>query len=162
MIMIGAKRFRDRLKDLAWDSCGSAIIEAGLVVPILATLVAGVADLSMGYSAKLKLQQAATRSIALATAGGLNSAAFGTLQQEAAQAAGVPQSQVVVDAWLECSGARQTSINDVCATGKTVARYVSVSISGQYSPTFGFLLHTAHMTRDGKIPISGYAEVRVQ
>lgn len=162
MMAAGTQNRVRGLKAFFADKRGSAILEAGLAAPILAALVAGVSDVSMGFSAKLKVQQAATRSIELATAGGLNSAAFDTLRADAAQAAGVPESQVTVDKWLECSGTRQASFNDVCVSGQTVARYVSVSVIYAFKPSFSFLLHTANMTQDGTIPITGYAAVRVQ
>lgn len=144
------------------DDRGAAIIESALVAPMLAAMIAGATDLSLGFSQKLKIQQAATRSIELATAAGLNSSAFQTLQADAANAAGVPSTQVTVDRWLECSGVRQTSFSGTCASGQLVARFVSVRITDSYEPYFGFVLRSANMSRDGSIPISGYAAVRVQ
>jgi hypothetical protein len=143
---------------LLGDTSGISVIETAIVIPILAMLVAGISDVAMGFSAKLKFQQAAARSIEMATASGLNGAAFQTLQAEAATAAGVPQAQVTLDKWLECAGVRQISFDGACVSGQQVARFVSISINGAYSPMFPLM----QGLNSGAIPLAGYSAVRVQ
>lgn len=144
------------------DERGNALVEAAIVMPVLATLFAGATDMSQAYAKKIRIQQAAARSIELATASGYNNPAFNTLQDDAATAAGVPSSSVVVDKWLECNGTRQSSFSGTCATGQFIARYVSINIAGQYRPFFATALRYAHVSPDGNLALSGYAAVRVQ
>ena len=149
-----------RLATLLKDNRGTSVLETALIVPTLAMFVMGGSDLAMGFSEKLKMQQSAARAIEMATAGGRGSSAFNNLQTEAATAAGVPTSNVTVDKWLECDGVRQTSFDDTCtSSGAQVARFVSISISGSYTPMFSFLVPD---TDNGAISISGYSSVRVQ
>ena len=146
------------LRRLLADRRGVSVIETAIVVPAMAILIAGVSDLALGFSAKLKIQQAAARSIEMATAGGLNSAAFQVLQNEAATSAGVPTGQVTLDKWLECAGVRQTLFDGTCTSGQQVARFASISISASYRPMFPLLQGMSN----GSIPLNGYAAVRVQ
>lgn len=129
-----------------------------MVVPVMAILITGISDLALGFSAKLKVQQAAARTIEMATAGGLNSAAFQALQNEAAATAGVATGQVTLDKWLECAGVRQTLFDGTCSSGEQVARFASISIGASYRPMFPLL----QVIGDGSIPLNGYAAVRVQ
>jgi Flp pilus assembly protein TadG len=137
---------------------GQAIMEAAIVLPFLFALVAGVVDVAQAYAQKIKVQQAATRSIELATAGGYNSS---LLQADAAQAAGVPTSQVATDNWLECAGVRQANTSVICSTGQFSATYVSINVSGSYRPIFAFALKYLGVSSNGTLPLSGYAEVRI-
>ena len=149
-----------RLATLLRDNRGTSVLETALIVPTLAMFVMGGSDLAMGFSEKLRVQQAAARAIEMATAGGLNSAAFNNLQADAASAAGVPANSVVVDKWLECDGVRQSSFDDTCTTsGAQMARFVSISITSSYAPMFSFLVPD---NDNGSISISGYSAVRVQ
>ena len=141
---------------------GTSLIETAMVVPMLAVLVAGLSDTAMGFSKKLKVQQAAARTIEMATAAGLNGAAFQTLQAEAASAAGVPTGQVTLDKWLECGGTRQSDFTGTCATGTLPARFASITITDSYVPVFSAVLSGMQRSSDGKIALSGYSEVRVQ
>ena len=143
---------------LTSDTRGVSVIETAIIVPALAMLIAGVSDLAMGFSARLKIQQASNSSIQLATAGGSNSLAFSTLQAEAATAAGVPTSQVTVDQWLECAGTRQTLFDGTCTSGQQEARYASVTITGSYNPKFPMMQYLSGTS----LPLKGYSVVRVQ
>jgi hypothetical protein len=149
---------RSLLGLLKSDTRGVSVIETAVIVPALAMLIAGISDVAMGFSARLKIQQATNRSTQLATAGGPNSPAFAILQTEAATAAGVPSSQVVVDKWLECAGVRQPSFEGVCLSGQQVARFASVTITGSYSPKFPVMQYISGTS----IPLKGFSMVRVQ
>lgn len=143
---------------LASDTRGVSVIETAVVVPALAMLIAGVSDVAMGFSARLKIQQASNSSAQLATAGGPDSAAFATLQDQAAAAAGVPGDQVVIDTWLECAGVRQTLFDGACPTGQQIARYASITITSAYHPKFPMMQYIS----GASIPLKGYSVVRVQ
>lgn len=138
----------------------TSTVELALVSPILAIALAGSVDCARLVSAKLLLQQAAERAAELATAGSVGSAAFTSLQSEAATAANVPTANVTVSYWLECDGVRQSLFDGTCTTGQQVARFASISITSSYKPSFAWLLRS--VGTDGAIPISAAASVRVQ
>ena len=145
---------------LARDERGASVVEMALVLPFLGALVAGVTDISRAYSAKLDLQQAAQRAIEKVqqyqTEGD-----FSLLQNEAATAAGVPASNVAVDYWLECNGARQSDYDTNCATGQTPGRWVKVKITGTYTPLFASSRWPGS-NKDGTYTIHGTAGLRTQ
>ena len=74
-------------KPLAQDESGASIIEMALLLPFLASMVVGVADISRAYSAKLKLEQAAYRSIEKVQQYRDTSSTFSTISAEATTAA---------------------------------------------------------------------------
>lgn len=157
-----------RLSNLFRDKRGTSVIEMALVAPILASMVIGMTDLSRGYAAKLKLEQAAQRAIEKAMNGDKETALFETLEDEAVAAAGVSASDVEVRYWLECDGVSQntspstmeTDYEKVCADGASYARYVNVRIEKTYTPMFSTTWLGANS--DGTFTLVGEAGVRVQ
>lgn len=148
------------LARLLSDRRGTSVIETAVIIPVMAMLVAGITDVAMGFSARLKIQQAASRTVALATAAGMNSSSFASafLQAEAATAAGVPSGQVTVDQWLECAGVRQASFDGTCFSGDQVARFVSITITGSYHNQFPVM----QSLTGSSVALRGYAMVRMQ
>jgi len=157
-----------RTATLIRDTRGAALIELALAAPFLAALVVGMVNISQGYSAKVKLTQAAQRAIEKAMQGSKTTDLYDTLQQEGADAAGVATSAVTVKYWLECNGVNQNTsaatmtadYDKVCTSGQVVARYVSIDIVKTYTPFFAtrFLGSNA----DGSYTLHGKAGVRVQ
>lgn len=148
------------MRPLAWagvrDARGVSTVELALIIPILMVVLAGSVDVARLISTKLRLQQAAERTAEMASAGQVGSAAFTSLQTEAATAANVPATQVTVTYWLECDGTKQTSFDGTCNSGQQVGRFASISIASSYTPSFSWLL------QGGAIALTGRASVRVQ
>jgi Flp pilus assembly protein TadG len=151
------------------DEAGTSIIEMALMMPVLATLLIGMVDLSRGYSAKLFLEQAAQRSIEKAMNGKKKTSLFDTLQAEAMAAADVSTSAVQIRYWLECNGVSQNTStatmksdyeNKVCNNGETIARYVNVRIEKVFTPMFS--TRFAGARSDGTYLLDGEAGIRVQ
>jgi Flp pilus assembly protein TadG len=151
------------------DESGASIIEMGLMMPVLATLLIGMVDLSRGYSAKLQLEQAAQRSIERAMNGEKDTDLFESLEDEAVAAAGVSASAVEIRFWLECDGVSQNTSpstmvadyeNSVCDDGEPQARYVNVRIEKVFTPMFG--TRFAGAQSDGTYLLEGEAGIRVQ
>jgi Flp pilus assembly protein TadG len=151
------------------DESGASIIEMGLMMPVLATLLIGMVDLSRGYSAKLQLEQAAQRSIERAMNGEKDTDLFESLEDEAVAAAGVSASAVEIRFWLECDGVSQNTNpatmvadyeNSVCDDGEPQARYVNVRIEKVFTPMFG--TRFAGARSDGTYLLEGEAGIRVQ
>jgi len=154
------KPIRRLAKRLRKHERGTSVIELSLLSPILVAILAGSVDCARLISTKLRLQQAAERTAELATAGNIASAAFSSLQSEAASAASVPAANVTVNYWLECDGTRQSAFDGTCTAGQQVARYASIAIAGSYSPSFSWFLRA--IGASGAIAVGGKASVRVQ
>ena len=148
------------INTLRRDQRGAAIIEMAMAAPILSLMLIGMVDLSRGYSAKLQLEQAAQRSIEKVMQGSKNTTVYDSLKTEAATAAGVAESAVAVDYWLECNGSRAGDYETNCATGQSYARYLSVEITKVYRPMFKMRFLGAKA--DGTYDLKGKAGIRVQ
>lgn len=156
------------LPNLVRDERGTSVIEMALLAPFLASLVIGMTDISRGYAAKLRLEQAAQRSIEKAMNGEKETELFETLLAEAESAAGVDEDAVEVRYWLECDGVSQntnpstmqTDYEKVCADGAAYARYVNVRIEKTYTPMFSSEWLGANP--DGTFTLVGEAGIRVQ
>jgi Flp pilus assembly protein TadG len=143
---------------------GAAVIELALAAPFFAAIVIGMNDLSRAYSEKLKLEQAAQRTIEKVEQQHTvltDYSSYSTEASNAATAAGYSGSTVSVDYWLECNGVRQTTTTTPCSSGQTYARYVTVTISNTYTPMFTSRVWPG-ADAYGNIPVSGYAGIRVQ
>lgn len=158
-----------KLFALLRDDSGASIIEMALMMPVLATLLIGMVDISRGYSAKLQLEQAAQRSIEKAMNGDKETDLFETLQDEAVAAAGVSASAVQIRYWLECGGVSQNTSpstmkadyeDKVCGSGEAQARYVNVRIEKVFTPMFS--TRFAGARTDGTYLLVGEAGIRVQ
>lgn len=150
-----------RFTRLAKDDRGASIIELALVAPILASLLIGMVDMSRAYSYKLKLEQAAQRAIEKVQAYQTTTSTYGTLQAEAAAAAGVPTANVTIDYWLECDGVRAANYNSVCSGTATYARWVTVSVQGTFTPMFKSKFYP-RANPDGTFTITGKTGMRTQ
>lgn len=148
------------LTRLASDEQGASLVEMAMVLPVLASLIVGIVDVSRAFSAKLDLQQAAERTIEKVqqyqTDGRVD-----TLRTEAATAAGVPTNNVSVDSWLECNGVRQSDYDINCPDGEVPGRWVKVKITGTYTPMFASSRWPGSNS-DGTYTIHGDAGLRTQ
>ena len=152
---------------LARDERGASIIEMAMAMPVLASLLIGMVDISRAYSAKLLLEQAAARAIEKVQQYQASESTYDTLKTEAgsaARAAGftnVADTDVVIDFWLECNGTRQTNYDTTCSSGQTYARWVTVDIPGTFNPMFGSRRWPGANT-DGSFTLHGRAGLRTQ
>jgi Flp pilus assembly protein TadG len=141
------------------DARGASIVETAILLPTLLLLTAGSADLAMGVSAKMKTQQAADRAMEYATVGGLEKLSTADIQSEAATAASVATTSVIVTKWLECNGDTNATFDAGCADGEIVGRYVSVRISNSYTPILAPLLPANIRSA---ISFQGFSSLRLQ
>jgi Flp pilus assembly protein TadG len=154
-------------KSLARDERGASIIEMAMAMPVLASLLIGMVDISRAYSAKLQLEQAAYRAIEKVQQYQASESTYTTLKTEAgtaARAAGfstVADSDVVIDYWLECNGTRASNYDTVCPSGQTYARWVTVDIPGTFTPMFSSR-HWPGANSNGSFTLHGKAGLRTQ
>lgn len=156
-----------KLLSLARDQRASATIEMGFLLPVLATVVIGVADISRAYSQKLLLEQAAYRAIEKVQQYQSTESTYSTLQNEvvaAANAAGfsdVTTSNVTIDYWLECNGVRQSTYDSTCPSGNTYARWITVDVTHSFTPMFASSKWPGSNS-DGTYTLHGRAGLRTQ
>jgi Flp pilus assembly protein TadG len=165
---------RAGFRSIRRDQRGAAIIELALAAPFMAAIVIGMSDLARAYSMKLQLEQASQRTIEqVENQQSRSSASYNTaLTTEAGNAmsdAGYSTGNTITpDSWLECSSnggtswTRQTNFTDSCPNASDVtARYVKVTISRNFVPMFASFAWPG-ANSSGQIPLTGYAEVRIQ
>ncbi len=156
-----------KLRNLAADDRGTALIEMAFATPILAACLMGMVDLSRAYSERLQLEQATQRAIEKVFNNQIGSTSYNTLKSEAvsaAQAAGfssVTASDVTIDFWLECNGTRQSSYDATCTGGQMYARYINVAIQKKFSPIFG-TQYFPGANSDGTFTIRADSGIRTQ
>ena len=152
-------------RNLLRDAAGSTVVEMAMVAPFLALMLVGMVDLSRAYGSKLALEQAAQRTIEKVAQGQIAESDAddfkAALKTEAATAAGVAESAVTPDVWLECEGARKDFNTGACDADESFARYASVDITKKYTPLFS-VKKFAGANADGTYTIRGEAGVRLQ
>ncbi len=153
-------RARNWFAQLRRDHRGTAVMELALVAPIFATMLIGMVDIGRGYSMKLRLEQAAQRSIEKVMNGQADRSSAAALKSEAATVAAVPESDVTVDFWLECDNARQSSYDSVCSTSAVSRRYLTVQINKTFTPMFSAKWLGANS--NGTFTVIGKTGVRTQ
>lgn len=132
-----------RLLRLGRDERGASLIEMALVAPVFATFLVGMVDLGRAYSFRLGLEQVVHRSIEKVMQYQENTSTYSTIQNETVAAANdagysdVGTSDVTIDYWLECDGARQGDYDTSCSSGQVYARFVTVSVQSDFTPLFG-------------------------
>ena len=149
---------------LRGDERGVSVVELGLVAPVIAFLIIGMTDIARGFAAKLNLEQGAYRSLEKAAVGTVQSD-YSYLQAEAATAAGVPTGNVAVTYWLECDRVTQAYWAGVCLATQMTSRYVRVTITSTYRPSFNYSYLGKNffgVAPNGTITQTGSATLRVQ
>jgi Flp pilus assembly protein TadG len=158
------------LRALRSDDRGAAIIELAMVAPFMALMTIGVVDLSNGFGRKLRLEQAAQRSIekVMQTTGELT--VEDTIAQEAVcqyngtndqgecNTAPLTTDNVTVTHRLECDGVETTNVD--CAEGETESRWIQVQVADDYEPMFP--IHFTGIDDGNKYHIVAIAGMRTE
>jgi Flp pilus assembly pilin Flp len=157
-------------RSLRSDKRGAALIELALVAPVMALMTVGVVDLSNGFGRKLRLEQAAQRSIekVMQTTGELTVEDTiateavcqynGTNDQGECNPGPLTTDNVVVTHRLECDGV-ETADPD-CAEGETESRWIQVQVSDDYEPMFP--IHFSGIDDGNKYHIVAVAGMRTE
>ena len=145
------------------DNCsGVATIELALSATMLSIMVAGITDLSLAYSRKMALEQAAQRAIEkqMQTTG--EDTPEGTLKSEAIEQAGegLTSDKITVTYTRYCNGVKRNNyLSDRCVEPQITTRYLSIRVWDDYTPilpiTFGPMVN-------GKYRVSAEAGMRIQ
>ena len=147
-----------RLFTLGRDAKGAAVVELAVVAPMIALLTVGIVDLSSGFSRKLKIEQAAQRSIEKIMNTSASDTIEATLAAEAAAQGDVPLDQVQVSYRLECDGTQTDAVE--CDEDQVSSQWVSVTVTDAYEPMFA--RYFSGINGDGTYHLSATAGVRIQ
>ena len=141
---------------------GNSFIEMALSLPIIIGLLMGMVDISRGVSTKLKLAQAAQRTVERVQRSGFSYGDIATLETEAETAAGTG-SNATVTAWLECGSSTTKLAFTASCSGATVpySRHINVTITKPFTPIFG-TQYFPGANSDGTYTVTGLAGIRVQ
>ena len=158
-----------KLIKLARDDSAAVLIELALAAPVLALMVMGISDISVAFSKRLELEQAAQRAIekVMQTTGEktpedtIKAEAVcqynGTNSDGSCKTAPITEGQVIVEYTLTCNNVAQAYDTD-CIAGQTEYRYIQATVSDTYTPMFPIHFGTG---ADGKYSLEARAGVRV-
>ena len=146
------------VKSLWRDERGAATIELAIAAPILTAMIIGTVQLSQAYSTKLQLEQAAQATVERIQQSGFDETKLAAYKTEAATAAVVGTSDVTIDYWTECDGARQGSFATTCSAGQVYAKYMNIDITKSFTPMFSTRLTGANSS--GAYTLHGIAGIR--
>lgn len=146
-----------RLKNLRRDDRGAVIVELAAIAPMLALLTVGIVDMSNGFSRKLKIEQAAQRSIEKIMNTSASDTIENTLAAEAAAQANVPVDNVTVTYRLECDGVVTDA--EECPEDQQSSQWISVRVTDKYEPMFS--RHFLGINGDGTYHLEANAGVRI-
>ena len=161
-----------RLLTLGRANRGAAIIELAIVAPVIALMTIGVVDLSNGFNAKLRLEQAAQRSIekVMQTTGVTsvedtiaNEAICqfnGTNADGSCKAAPITTANVTVTKSLYCDAATAPTADPDCAAGEVESKWIKVTIWTEYAPLFP--VQFSGIDAGGKYRIEASAGIRTE
>lgn len=150
------------LRRMRADRRGSAVMELAVLAPVLCSMLFTGVDIGNGFAMKLELEQAAQRTVELATAPGTVAKSYANLTPEVIAAYGKPYLSAKADNWLECGGTKQGSFTAVCAGGVSTARYVAVTITAEFVPYFNYGGLLKGNGAKGGFITQGDAVVRIQ
>ncbi|HYC95864.1 MAG TPA: TadE/TadG family type IV pilus assembly protein [Sphingomicrobium sp.] len=142
---------------------GNSFIEMALALPIIIGLLMGMVDISRGVSTKLKLAQAAQRTVENVQRSGFtySTAAMTALETEAETVAGTG-SDATVTAWLECgSSTTKLTYTNGCSGTEPYSRHMNIRITKPFTPIFG-TQYFPGANADGTFTVTATAGVRVQ
>ena len=159
-----------RFVTLVREQRGAAMIELAFIAPVIALMTVGVVDLSNGFGTKLRVEQAAQRSIekVMQTTGVTTVedtiAAEAVCQYNGTNADGscktapLTTADVVVTHRLECENVVTT--NPDCTSTQKEARWIQVTVSTDYTPMFP--LKFSGIESNGKYHIESVAGMRTE
>lgn len=123
------------------DDRGTGVIEMAVILPLIAIFLVNIIDVSAVVVHKITLQKAVNSSLEMALVKEYkpdteSDADMAELKAEAARLAGVEESYVTTDKWLECDGEEQQEFTGECDPDQVIARYVQIRIADWYVPLF--------------------------
>ena len=149
------------IRNLLTCERGNSVVELALAAPFIAALLIGMVDISRGVSAKLKVVQAAQRTVEKVQRTGFQFSDIGPLQTETQTAAG-PGATATVTAWLECgTSTTRLAWTGSCSSGQAYSRHMDVTVNKPFTPLFGSRFYPG-ANSNGTFTVRARGGVRVQ
>lgn len=123
------------IRKLARSSDGTATIELALMLPIFASMLIGVVDITTAFNRKLEMEQAIQRAIERVMQTTTTYTVEDNIKAEAAAAAGINVNDVIVTYSQTCDGV-VTPATTNCPTNAIAVRYTNVKASTIFTPMF--------------------------
>lgn len=152
-------------RKLQRDKRAFGAMELALSLPFVLFLSLGMIDAFGLVATKIDYERAAQRTTDFAQAKRPNTADGTYLKTVAKSAAGITDSDVTIEIFLECDGTRQSDFTGSCAPGDETARYVSVLISKAKQTRFDWAALSSVFGFTGfprSITVTGDSMVRIQ
>lgn len=147
------------LKRLRADEGGTAVIETAIILPLLVYMALGFVDLTMGFVAKLQLQQHAQTGGDLVAANIADVPSNADIKQQVAEVSGLPADQISVTRWIECNGKIEFKLLKCLDLTQLYAAYIKIKVDDTYEPILGKIGPYAYM---GSTRLSGEVTIRVE
>lgn len=155
------RRIRNWVRNLITCTSGTALIEAGIVAPVLIAGVMGIVDVSRFAAAKFEVQQGINRGLELAMMSG-PSASTTSIQSEASAQTGIPAANITVTQTQTCAGVAATW-GASCATGQETQKFIQIQVTSSFTPTFvGGYFAKLYGNTSGVVTLDARGEIRVQ
>lgn len=156
-------RLKEFATQLARSERGAGVMELALAAPLIAFAAISAFDIMQGYAFKLSLEQAAQRATDLAIVRkppGDDSSDVAYLENEVTEAA--PGTEPAVELYVTCDGERFDDYEHVCPAETEVARYVMITVAGNYEPMFGYIGFLGDEYPVRSVRLVGNSSVRIQ
>src|SRR4051812_38217636 len=115
------------------DIAGVTAVEFAMIVPIMALMFVGIADLGIGIFTDMEVQNAAQYGTEYALLKGYDSAAIVTAVTGSTSLTHATVSPAQFCGCPSDTGVTSTSCNSTCADGKTAGTFARVSVSATYA-----------------------------
>jgi len=150
-----------RLRSLRGDTRGVSVVEFAFIGPTIVLLILGVVDGARAVSEKLTLDQVVYRALEKAQVGSSQSDYDSFLKAEVVNA-GFPATAATVSTWLQCDNKAAVAIDQSCATGEQTTRYVQLTVTDTFQPSFAYGKMFLGADSSGAISLSSTASLRLQ
>jgi hypothetical protein len=151
-----------KLSTIGRDEKGISITEFALVVPVMTMFLVGIVDLSIGFAAKLALNQAVTQGLQLAQIAAENgSPDVSAIKTRTAQAAKGNENKVNVVPKLIC-GTQEKAYSESCGANESIRRFVEIEVAVEFKPIFGNYAGAVPVNANGMVEMKSSGSVRVQ
>lgn len=124
------------LKEFARADGGTATLELALILPIFATMLIGVVDITTAFNRKLVMEQAIQRAIERVMQTTTDYTVEDNIKAEASAAAGIPVENVTVVYTQTCNGVSTPTTQDCPNINDTQVLYTNVSAWTSFTPMF--------------------------
>ncbi len=139
-LLLFCARLRLFLTRVGCDRRGTAIVDFGLIVPMLALMVLAVSDIGLGVRRKMQVENAVQTAAAYAIARGFDAAAVTSIVTGSVNGVTINASPAPTQF---CGCATGTAIaaatcGSICPNGNAAGTYVTISAQSSYSTTLNY------------------------